>query len=105
RPLTPAPAQGISTQQTLGLVVGGVGVIGVGLGSYFGIRAITKNSDAESHCDGVLCDPDGVDLTNKAKRDAVASDIAFLAGGVLVATGAVLYLTGGRSDVDRVALV
>jgi hypothetical protein len=96
-----------STQQILGLVVGGVGVIGVGLGSYFGIRAISKNSDAEAHCPkGALCDDnDGVELSNKARQDAAASNIAFVAGGVLVATGAVLYLTGGRSDADRVALV
>jgi serine/threonine-protein kinase len=96
-----------STQQILGLVVGGVGVIGVGLGSYFGIRAISKNSDAESHCPkGALCDDnDGVELSNKARQDAAASNIAFVAGGVLVATGAVLFLTGGRSDADRVALV
>jgi len=96
-----------STQQVLGLVVGGVGLIGVGLGSYFGIRAISKNSDAEAHCPkGSLCnDNEGVELTTKARRDAVASNIAFVAGGVLVATGAVLYLTGGRSDTDRVALV
>jgi serine/threonine-protein kinase len=99
--------RGASTQQVLGLVVGGVGLVGVGLGSYFGIRAISKNSDAETHCPkGSLCnDTEGVDLSNKARQDAAASNIAFVAGGVLVATGAVLYLTGGRGDADRVALV
>jgi len=103
-PLAHEPAA--STQQVLGLVVGGVGLIGVGLGSYFGIRAISNNSDAETHCPkGALCnDTDGVDLSDKARRNAAASNIAFVAGGVLVATGAVLYLTGGKSLTDRVAL-
>jgi hypothetical protein len=106
RPL-PAPERGISTQQTLGLVVGGVGLIGVGLGSYFGIRAISQNSDAEQHCPkSPKCnDAEGPSLTDKSLSNASASNIAFAAGGVLVATGAVLYLTGGSSAEDRVALV
>jgi serine/threonine-protein kinase len=105
--LPPRTDDGISTQQTLGLVIGGVGVIGLGLGSYFGIRAISQNSDAEQHCPkSPKCnDTEGPSLTDKALRNASAANIAFAAGGVLVATGAVLYLTGGRSDEDRVALV
>ncbi len=100
-------AQGITTQQTLGLVVGGVGVVGVGLGSYFGVRAISKNSDAEEHCpkSGFCVDDEGLSLTKKANKAATASNIAFIAGGVLVATGAVLYLTGGSKGGDSVALV
>jgi len=106
-PLQPKPEGGITTQQTVALVLGGVGIIGVGLGSYFGIRAISKNSDAEQHCPtkGFCSDQTGVDLTDKARENATASNIAFAVGGGLVAAGAVLYLTGGRSDADRVALV
>jgi hypothetical protein len=104
----PHDSGGITTQQTLGLLVGGVGLVGAGLGGYFGVRAISKNSDAEEHCpkSGFCEDDDGLTLTDKAKKNATASNIAFIAGGVLVATGAVLYLTGGRSSsADRVALV
>jgi hypothetical protein len=103
----PKSSSGISTQQTLGLVVGGVGLIGVGIGSYFGVRAISKNSDAEAHCpkSGFCNDSEGLTLTDKAKKDATASNVAFIAGGLLVATGAVLYLTGGRGSGDSVALV
>lgn len=99
--------EGLTTQQTLGLVVGGVGIVGVGLGSYFGVRAIKRNSDADTYCStATLCqDPRGVDLTDKARRDATAANIAFAAGAVLVGTGTVLYLTGGRSDAEHVALV
>jgi hypothetical protein len=108
-PLTPPPvvASGLSTQQTLGIVVGALGVVGVGLGSYFGVRAITKNSDAESQCPNPgLCNNDrGLTLTDQAKQNAKASNIAFAAGGALVAVGAVLYLTGGRRSSERVSLV
>jgi tetratricopeptide (TPR) repeat protein len=101
-----APPGSFTTQQTLGVVVGGVGLVGIGLGSYFGIRAISKNSKAEEDCPNGLCQSqDGLDLTDEAKQQAQFSNIAFAAGGVLLATGAVLFLTGGSSDADRVALV
>jgi hypothetical protein len=108
-PTAPSPqaSRGLTTQQTLGVVAGGVGLIGVGLGSYFGIRAISQNSDAEQHCpkEGFCSTPRGVELTNQARDNAVASNVAFAAAAGLVAVGAVLYLTGGRSDTDRVAVV
>ncbi len=110
-PVTPSPPvtsgarRGLSGQQTVGLAVGGVGVVGLALGSVFGVRAIVKNSDAEPLCSGAgLCSARGLELTNQAKNQARLSNIAFAAGGALVAAGAVLFLTGGRRDSDRVAL-
>jgi len=106
-PPTAAPAKhGLTTGQTVGLVVGGVGVIGLGLGTYFGVRAISKNSDAEGYCSGDnLCTQPGLDLTDKAKKDATASNIAFAVGGALVAVGGVVFLSSGSSDSERLALV
>jgi serine/threonine-protein kinase len=104
---TKTTSSGLTTQQTLGVVAGGVGIVGLGLGSYFGIRAISKNSDAENHCpkEGFCADQTGVDLTNQALDNATASNIAFAVGAGLVAVGAVLYFTGAPGDSDRVALV
>jgi serine/threonine-protein kinase len=103
----PLPKSGLSGQQTAGIVLGAVGLVGVGLGSYFGVRAISKNSDAEQHCPrGALCeDKTGEDLTNKAQSAARASNIAFAIGGGLVAVGAVVYLTSAKKRDDGVALV
>ena len=102
-----APAKhGLTTGQTFGLVVGGVGLIGLGLGSYFGVRAISNNSDAEEECNADnRCSQAGIDLTDKAGKDATAANIAFAAGGALVAIGGVVFLSTGPSDRDRVALV
>jgi hypothetical protein len=107
QPLPVRASEGLSTQETLGLVVGVVGVAGLGVGSYFGIRALKKNNDAEAHCpnSGLCNDQDGVNLTEDAKKLAVFSNIAFAAGGLLFGTGAVLYLTGGSSQADSVALM
>lgn len=103
---TPPAKHGLTTGQTLGLVVGGVGIVGLGLGTYFGVRAISKNSDAETRCNGDnQCSPQGLDLTEKAKKDATAANIAFAAGGALVAIGGVVFLSSGSRDSERVALV
>ncbi len=82
-------------QRTAGIVLGGVGVAGVIVGSIFGITAINKNSDAEELCPrGDVCDdPEGVTLTDDAKSAALVSNIAFGVGGAALIGGAVLYLT------------
>ena len=106
KPSAPPPQRGLTTGQTLGLVVGGVGVIGLGLGTYFGVRTISKNSDAERFCNADnRCNQEGIDLTEKAKKDATTSNIAFAAGGALVAVGGIVFLSSGRSESERVTLV
>lgn len=83
-----------STQRTIGLVAAGVGVVGIGFGAVFGLRAISKNSDAKELCDGAACrDEQGVSLTDDAKSAATVSNIAFGAGLACLAGGVVLYLT------------
>jgi serine/threonine-protein kinase len=101
-----APSDG-SAQRTSGLVLGGLGVIGVGVGSFFGLRAIQKNKDAEESCSGSSCStPAGVELTNDALNAARISNVAFIAGGALLAGGVVLYLTAPKQqEVARVQMV
>jgi hypothetical protein len=90
---TPPESDG-STQRTIGVVVAGVGVVGVGLGTLFGFRAIAKNSDAKKVCDGAACtDQNGVDLTDDAKSAATISNVAFGAGLACLAGGIILYVT------------
>ena len=83
-----------SPNHTAAYIVGGIGIVGIGVGSYFGLRAISKNSDAEAFCKtrNVCTDQQGIDLTEDAKDAAVISNIAFAVGGAALATGVVLYL-------------
>jgi hypothetical protein len=88
-----APTSG-SGQRTVGLILGGVGVVGIGVGSFFGLNAISKNDDSLDECTTKsLCNETGVNLRNEAKDAATISTIAFVAGGALLTTGIVLYLT------------
>lgn len=105
-PSQPQPG-GLSTQQTIGIVGGAVGIVGIGVGSFFGIRALKKSSEADSHCPkaGFCNDDDGLQLTEEGQDQATLANIGFAVGGGLLALGAVLYLTGAPSNEDRVALV
>lgn len=93
------------TQRAVGLVVGGVGIIGVGLGGYFGLRAFGKNSDAKEICGGAVCrDRRGVTLTDEARDAAVLSNVLFGAGLAAVAGGAVVYLTAPTRETSALLL-
>ena len=96
-PIDDARSAGPSGMRTASYLTGALGIVGLGFGSYFGVRAISKNSDAESYCPrGNKCDDQrGVDLTNQAKNAAIASNITMIAGAAFVVTGVVLYLSSG----------
>lgn len=86
-----------NTQRTLALVAGGVGVVGVAVGSIFGLQSMSKHSDAEKKCPGACPDQAGVDLWNEARTAGNISTIAFAVGGVGLATGAILWFTAKPS--------
>jgi hypothetical protein len=102
---TPQPAPD-SGMRTAAYVTGAIGVVGLGVGSYFGIRAISKNSDAESHCPkGSTCDDaEGPSLTSQAKNAAVVSNITLGVGAAFVVAGVVLYLTSEPKREARLEL-
>jgi serine/threonine-protein kinase len=107
---TPAPApekpadvtadsSGMSGQKKIALVAGAVGVVGLGVGGYFGLRSMSKKSDADGHCDGSVCrDQAGVDLRQEAIDAGNISTIAFAVGGVGVAAGIALWVTAPSSE-------
>lgn len=90
---TPAEPSG-SGRRAAGLVVGGVGLVGLVLGGVFGAKAISKQSDAKPHCQpGNHCDAEGLALEQDGVTAGNVSTVGFIAGGVLVAAGTVLFLT------------
>lgn len=95
---TPArdePSAG-GTQRAIGLGLAGVGAVGVGLGTFFGIKAMGQVDDAAPHCGEVGCDPTGFDLRTDARKNANVATVAFVVGGALLVGGAVLYLVAPR---------
>ena len=90
----PVPDDGRGTRRVIGLVVGGVGVATLVVGAVMGGLASSKWSDAQdNHCrTDTLCDPTGVALVGDAKTFATVSTATFIAGGVLAAGGATLFI-------------
>jgi hypothetical protein len=79
------------------IALGALGVVGLGVGTYFGIVASGKKSDAEPHCMGKFCDPDGLALQDDAHSAATLSTIAVAVGLVSIGAGAYLWFTAPRA--------
>ncbi len=75
----------------------GFGLVGVGFGTYFGLRAMSLQKDADKVCNGALCVPntDGVSRNNEAIKSANLSSVGFGVGLLGVAVGTYLLLSGG----------
>ena len=84
-----------------GLVIGGVGLVGLGLGTAFGLMAKSANDDSLAQCrTDTLCSADGLDSRQTAKDRATVSTAGFVAGGALTAAGIVMVvvaLTGNST--------
>jgi hypothetical protein len=82
------------------LVAFGVGAAGLGVGTYFGLRASSLKQDSDDagcNADSV-CNREGYDLRNDARGSARIANIAFGIGLAGVATGVVLMLTRSGSE-------
>lgn len=94
-PATPpdnqAPNDG-SRQRIAGWVVGGLGLASIGVGSYFGVQAISNSNNAKNTCTSGNsgCSSQGLTMNDQAKTDAHVADATIGAG--IVAIGVGIYL-------------
>ena len=85
-----------------GLAAAGAGVVAIGVGSYFGLRALDLHDESEAQgCDeNDVCEPDALATRQRAITAGNTATVLFIAGGVLLSGGVVLYLFGS-SDSSR----
>lgn len=101
----------LQSQQTIGLIVGGAGVVAAIASAVFSVIASAENDDSLAGCR--QDDPNLCDANAKAKRDsalnhASIATVAGVIGGVAIAGGATLYFTApyfNAPDDGRAALV
>ncbi len=109
-PVNPAPTptdeataqpRGMSGTRIAGIALAGVGVAGVVVGSVYGVLTGVEWNQQKSDCASASNCPhrqqalqDHQSLTS----DSIVSTIAFVAGGVLIAGGVVLYFVGAPSS-------
>ncbi len=108
-------SKGLSPMRIGAYAAGGAGIVALGVGGFFGLRAISKNGESEdAGCSGDECTTEaGKKLRDDAVSAGNVATIASIAGGVLVAAGVTLFVidvtkkpsaVGGESRA-RVALV
>jgi hypothetical protein len=103
---TPSAASGPGpgdTQRKVGLALGGVGAVGIVVGSIFGLVAKSSfDHGFKDECNGkTSCtSSQGVSDVQGAYDQATVSDVAFVAGAVLLGAGAAVYLMAPRGGVS-----
>jgi hypothetical protein len=103
-PATPDTGSKGGTARTLAVVAGGIGVVGVGLGTAFGLASKSKHDEAAQYCSGAECtDARGVTAGKSALTDGNISTIAMIVGGVGLATAVTLWLTAPSAHADEPA--
>lgn len=91
----PKPSGGSLTPMRIGaFAAGGAGILALGAGGFFGLRALSKNSESEdAGCSGNECTTEeGKKLRDDAISAGNAATVATIAGGVLVAAGVTLFV-------------
>jgi hypothetical protein len=103
-----ASSGGLGTQKTVALVVGGVGVVGVVVGTIFYFQFNSKNDDAKAVCPGgVDCEPGSAakhdDLVDDAKSARTLTYVGWGVGAAALGGAAVLYFTAPSSEKPQTA--
>jgi len=76
-----------------GMVLGGVGVVALGAGTFFALRASSKNSDSEKGCDSNnFCDPRSLKLRDDAVSAGNTATVLTAVGVLAAAGGVVLWV-------------
>ncbi len=93
------------TQRIVGLTTGIVGLVAIGGGAFFGLKAGSTYDDAKAACGGTTaCKTDeGLQKRSDADSQATLSTVAFIAGGALLAGGAVIYFTAPKKKTAAAA--
>lgn len=99
-PPPPPPPPSPSGQRIAGFTVGALGLAGIGVGSFFGVRALglQDESNANGRCDAQnTCDAAGLKLRRDAITAATLSTVGFIAGGVALVGGSALLISASSS--------
>jgi hypothetical protein len=87
---------GQGSGRTLGLIVGGAGIVAIGVGATFGLLSMSSYDEAEERCPSRAgCDQDALDLRDEADVRANVANVGIGVGVAALSVGAILFLTAG----------
>jgi hypothetical protein len=76
--------------------LGAFGIAAIGVGSYFGIRAIQKRDESGALCPAERCSEEGARLSGEAVRDANYANVGIGLGLASAGVGTYLVLSAKR---------
>jgi tetratricopeptide (TPR) repeat protein len=85
-----------SVRRPIGLGIAALGGAGLVAGAVTGVLAITTHDDLAGHCAKQLCPEDQLSKLDTYHALGTASTVLFIAGGVVAAGGAVIWITAPR---------
>jgi hypothetical protein len=104
-PVVPHDVVRPSPSHTIAWVVGAAGIASLGVGTYFGARALAERSVSDGGCTGGTCaNATALGAYESARSDARVSDVALGLGVLMLATGGYLLFVAGRGTRADVAL-
>lgn len=86
-----------NVRRTVGFVLMGTGAAGLIFGGVMGGLAVGQKNVVQEHCADLECDRTGLDAVNHGRSYGNMSTIGLAAGGVVAATGLVLFLTAPKT--------
>ncbi len=94
---------GLGAQRVAAIAAGGIGVVGIAVGTVFGVKAISDKSDADKSCNGTACTTkQGVSAGNDAHSAGNVATVGIIVGAVGVAAGAALWFTAPKENAVQV---
>jgi hypothetical protein len=82
-------------------VAGGVGVVGIGLGSYFGLKAFSDWKKRNDNCPNGRCNQTAVTAHDSAHTAAIVSDVSFGVGVAALGAAAYLWFTSSPASSEK----
>jgi hypothetical protein len=108
RPVVTAPepaAGGVANrggaQRTVGLVLVGAGVVGLGAGAYFGGQALSQSGEANRACPTTAACPEGTDANDRAKDSFKVAVVSVAAGAGALTLGTIIYFLAPSGPAPR----
>ncbi len=93
------------TLTTVGMVTSGVGLLGLTLGTVFGIEALSKKHDAGCNSSSVCPDDIAASTLRSSRSAGNLSTAFFVAGGVVEAAGVTMWIVGRSSEIRATAQI
>jgi hypothetical protein len=95
-----------TTTRIAALAAAGLGLAGLASGAGFGLEATHLQHESDAICPAVMCgDAHALELNQRARTDALVSNISFAVGGAAVAGAVVLWLVGAPATASEAVSV